>query len=557
MGCGGSEDRQAEIIVCGPDEPDWKDVKGRYQGTQSKWNHEYEYGETKEDDHYDIRWQELNGVSVDRIMFGVHPTRRQESWWGKTYLQNGRPAGYASYHFESPETCYIGYELAPDDWRLDDGSPVSKLQKKAFEEVQWTQVEALKPLTFAPGELCQALFFPENRLVKYNQSFDEDLVFDPIGEFEVDMCDGLPEEYAPLWYEAKIIGPGEAPGTYEVEWTDHRFPQCAPKPKPKGNFMDQAMNAATGAINAQINKLVGGGDGCNWFEEQKEKEKYVFQHRLASRAPPSHSSIECCEPQCDPPNANRFQGKIRWNGDATWDGDTLWDYDLFFSVDANLIIDGTIKGYNSDGNLTFVEQFCDPDGLLYVAEDVDPETVPDWIKFALGDMAFTKHRNTNCFDGHGGSNVDLAGDNANPKHMSLGQAKAVCLENDHNGFTYARDTAGMNVAERVWMLRDVTDPEQFADGGGKFDVYVRTELSYNTKWPIRIHGAEEKVGGDDLWHKAERDHAAKQARKKEGLIKLPNPKEALMSRFKKPEPEYTQGRPQVSQCGKDDVEKTL
>ncbi|CAK0847296.1 unnamed protein product, partial [Prorocentrum cordatum] len=30
--------------------------------------------------------------------------------------------GIASYHFDSPEDCYISYSSAPDEWRLDDGS---------------------------------------------------------------------------------------------------------------------------------------------------------------------------------------------------------------------------------------------------------------------------------------------------------------------------------------------------------------------------------------------------------------------------------------------------
>ena len=45
-----------------------------------------------------------------------------ESIFGCVFLQGGA-RGMASYHFVSPEDCFISYEAAPSDWRLDDGSP--------------------------------------------------------------------------------------------------------------------------------------------------------------------------------------------------------------------------------------------------------------------------------------------------------------------------------------------------------------------------------------------------------------------------------------------------
>ena len=39
--------------------------------------------------------------------------------------------GVASYHFDSPERCYISYANAPESWLLDDGSKPPK--QKHFE----------------------------------------------------------------------------------------------------------------------------------------------------------------------------------------------------------------------------------------------------------------------------------------------------------------------------------------------------------------------------------------------------------------------------------------
>ena len=41
--------------------------------------------------------------------------------FGCAFLQNGS-VGVASYHFESPDECYISYEHAPEQWKLGDGS---------------------------------------------------------------------------------------------------------------------------------------------------------------------------------------------------------------------------------------------------------------------------------------------------------------------------------------------------------------------------------------------------------------------------------------------------
>ena len=58
------------------------------------------------------------------------------SIWGQTYLQGG-DLGIASYHFDSPSSCYISYLNAPSAWVLDDGSKPPK--KKYFVNVAYDE----------------------------------------------------------------------------------------------------------------------------------------------------------------------------------------------------------------------------------------------------------------------------------------------------------------------------------------------------------------------------------------------------------------------------------
>ncbi|CAK9058363.1 unnamed protein product [Durusdinium trenchii] len=61
--------------------------------------------------------------------------------FGSVYVQGVAYAsvleGVASYHFESPEDCYISYANAPETWRLDDGSFPPR--QKPFELVSYDE----------------------------------------------------------------------------------------------------------------------------------------------------------------------------------------------------------------------------------------------------------------------------------------------------------------------------------------------------------------------------------------------------------------------------------
>jgi hypothetical protein len=80
----------------------------------------------------------------------------------------------------------------------------------------------------------------------------------------------------------------------------------------------------------------------------------------------------------------------------------------------------------------------------------------------------------NCFDGHGGANVNLEDDNSHPKIMSVEDAKRVCEENGYAGFTYEPSQ------NRVWWLSSAHDPCKFNPSWGKrFEVHVRASPNFS------------------------------------------------------------------------------
>eukprot|EP00931_Biecheleriopsis_adriatica_P072047 TRINITY_DN4605_c0_g1_i1.p1 TRINITY_DN4605_c0_g1~~TRINITY_DN4605_c0_g1_i1.p1 ORF type:complete len:383 (+),score=21.46 TRINITY_DN4605_c0_g1_i1:210-1358(+) len=87
----------------------------------------------------------------------------------------------------------------------------------------------------------------------------------------------------------------------------------------------------------------------------------------------------------------------------------------------------------------------------------------DW-----GKATWQVYLDMNCFDGHGGANVNLEDDNERPKLMSVEDAKRICEENGYAGFTYEPSQ------NRVWWLSSAHDPIKFNPSWGKrFEVHVR------------------------------------------------------------------------------------
>merc|ERR1712225_40538 len=57
-------------------------------------------------------------------------------------------------------------------------------------------------------------------------------------------------------------------------------------------------------------------------------------------------------------------------------------------------------------------------------------------KVSSGAQTWKVAQRSNCYNGHGGSNVDLHKDNNKPVIMDIDRAKQICVERGHAGFTY-------------------------------------------------------------------------------------------------------------------------
>merc|ERR1711879_963768 len=66
----------------------------------------------------------------------------------------------------------------------------------------------------------------------------------------------------------------------------------------------------------------------------------------------------------------------------------------------------------------------------------------------------------NCYDGHGGKNVDLQSDSERPLHMTVHAARKLCEEKGYAGFTYEP------MKGRMWRLATVDEPGEFSMTGG-------------------------------------------------------------------------------------------
>ena len=67
------------------------------------------------------------------------PPPEPGSPFGRIYfnanIDKNHAVGKASYHFQTPDKCFISYDTAPDEWKFDDGSlirevPILRLSRR-------------------------------------------------------------------------------------------------------------------------------------------------------------------------------------------------------------------------------------------------------------------------------------------------------------------------------------------------------------------------------------------------------------------------------------------
>jgi len=242
------------------------------------------------------------------------PLRRPAvaSIFGSVYLQGGQP-GVAAYHFDSPEECYISYERAPRQWRLDDGSPPPA--RKAFAAASYDE-----PTRTFRGEIVwgESTFGGCARW-EYEMVFSEAFCI---------ICGGQMRAYSPEGELIKV----------------NRFPENL------RYWREVKVDSLWGQVYVQ-----GGKRGLASYHFDSPGDAYVSYdaaprswQRADGSPPPGRKAFD--DPQYDAASRT-FRGTVDW-GDNTFGGSRRWEYEIIFSESFNAVAGGTVRSFARDGTET-------------------------------------------------------------------------------------------------------------------------------------------------------------------------------------------------------------
>lgn len=123
------------------------------------------------------------------------------------------------------------------------------------------------------------------------------------------------------------------------------------------------------------------------------------------------------------------------------------------------------------------------------------------------DATWTRHTESNAFDGHGAVNVDLESDNKTPIYKTVEEAMADAVSNGYDGFTYAPKTG------QIWRLKTVSDPSSFKSARWA-EVYVLERRSIEASGdPVAPAGAGRWCGCKRRRPASEDDSSAPERKK--------------------------------------------
>eukprot|EP00304_Pavlova_gyrans_P007097 CAMPEP_0206057164 /NCGR_PEP_ID=MMETSP1466-20131121/43796_1 /ASSEMBLY_ACC=CAM_ASM_001126 /TAXON_ID=44452 /ORGANISM="Pavlova gyrans, Strain CCMP608" /LENGTH=316 /DNA_ID=CAMNT_0053432431 /DNA_START=119 /DNA_END=1069 /DNA_ORIENTATION=+ len=231
--------------------------------------------------------------------------------FGCAYLQGGS-AGMASYNFESPEVCYIGYKNAPPQWQSDDGTP--------FPECKPFLSPSYNPTTRTFTGVVDWSEHPVHGAVKwvYSMVFSESLAVISGG--------GLKQVDA----EGRVV-------------KEHAFPDdLVYWREPSAN------SSLAGSIYIQ-----GGQLGVASYHFESETEAHISY----LRAPPEWTLDNGERPPAQKPflspaydvATRTFTGTIDWSP-TSFAGDARWVYRMVFSEDMCRITGGSVASFRADGS---------------------------------------------------------------------------------------------------------------------------------------------------------------------------------------------------------------
>jgi len=244
------------------------------------------------------------------------PLKKPKPFYGHcVYLQGGSP-GVASYHFDSPDDCYISYENAPAEWKTADGSPFPV--KKAFENPTYDPLTRTftGTIDWSPKKVDSDIVRWEYRLV-----FSDSLNVIMDGEIKQYNADGN---------------------------------KVSTKSFPDDLIYWRNLRAATeNASLFGLTYIQHGHIGVASYHFVREGEAYIsYKHAPEQWRLDDGTSPPLQKPFIDPhynTETRTFTGQIEW-APMTFGGDARWEYTMIFSPDMNKIVDGMVKTFKPDGS---------------------------------------------------------------------------------------------------------------------------------------------------------------------------------------------------------------
>lgn len=258
------------------------------------------------------------------------------SLFGCVFVQRSSRLGFASYHFDAEDDCYISYEGAPNSWRLDDGSKPP--ERKPFQDCRYDP----STRTFQGVVDWDPPFFGDTHW-EYTLTFAEDFSAVVDG---VMTGHGPPMSFRPPWQ------PHEERCLSYLRWT----------PPPADVF---------GSVYVQGMHYADALEGVASYHFDSEADCYISY----ARAPDSWCLDDGSRPpdkkpfrDCSYDAATRtFRAVVDW--EPGFQGASHCEYELVFAEDFSSVSGGRVLARDADPpSLRFLAPGTLPDGpcLYYV-----------------------------------------------------------------------------------------------------------------------------------------------------------------------------------------------
>lgn len=218
------------------------------------------------------------------------------------------------YHFDSPQSCYIDYSLAPDDWALDDGSRLP--QRKMFEDCSYDAASR----TFRASVRWSEVSIGGTVRWDYRLIFSDD--FRIIAGGDIASFDGAGQQKITDRYPHDLR-------YWLLRPPPNNLPGCV--------FMQGGL---LGLASYHF-PLLEGVDAA-YISYEAAPPSWLLDN---GQPPPRRKPF--LNPTFDPASRT-FRGTVDWS-DSAFGGHVRWDYTMVFSEGYSFIAGGSVKCFHDVG----------------------------------------------------------------------------------------------------------------------------------------------------------------------------------------------------------------